>query len=182
MKQEMALVLALFLVVLQFIVWVAFGYGVFVYTQSVRLVLPAMALLFGIRFYSHFFWYLKGRRLLKLALLGVPHSTLDEISMTEKVAWFYSTMSLNKKKFGADMAVTTNYMYLYTGLLFPEDSIVKLAWDDIAQIRVASPVRAIIYFKNPTEIELTVPWQSSYESHVPKSVGFQKDTNYRYKN
>jgi len=182
MKKEKPLALALILVILQFIIWVAFGYGVFVYTQSVWLVLPAMALLFGIRFCTHIFWFLKGRRLLKQALWGVPHSKVNEISMTEKVTWFKSTISLNKKQFRVDMAVTTNYMYLYTGLLFPEDSIVKLAWRDIAQIRVASPVRAIIYFQNPTEVELTVPWQSSYESHVPKSVGFQKDTSYRYKN
>ena len=72
MKQEMALVLALFLVVLQFIVWVAFGYGVFVDTQSVWLVLPAMVLFFDVRFCSQIFWFLKGRRLLKQALWGVP--------------------------------------------------------------------------------------------------------------
>ena len=178
----MPLALALILVILQFIIWVAFGYGVFVYTQSVWLVLTAMALLFGIRFCTHIFWFLKGKRLLKLALWGVPHSRANEVSMTEKVDWFEGTISLNKRQFRVDMAVTTNYMYLYTGLLFPEDSIVKLAWNDIAQIRVASPVRAVIYFKTPTDVELTVPWKSSYEANVPQSVGFQKDGVYRYKN
>ena len=34
MKKEKPLVFALILVTLQFIIWVAFGYGVFVYTQS----------------------------------------------------------------------------------------------------------------------------------------------------
>lgn len=102
--------------------------------------------------------------------------------MTEEVSWFKGTISLKKRQFRVDMAVTANNMYLYTGLLFPKDSIVKLAWGDIAQIHVVSPVRAIIHFKSPTEVELTVPWQSSYEFYIPKTVGFQKDTSYRYKN
>ena len=182
MKKEKPLVLALILVTLQFIIWVAFGYGVFVYTQSLWLVLPAMVLLFCVRFCTHIFWFVKGRQLLKLALWEVPHSKVSEVSMTEEVSWFKGTISLKKRQFRVDMAVTANNMYLYTGLLFPKDSIVKLAWDDIAQIHVVSPVRATIYFNIPTEVELTVPWQSSYESYIPKTVGFQKDTSYRYKN
>ena len=181
MKKEKPLALALILVILQFIIWVAFGYGVFVYTQSVWLVLPAMALLFCIRFCTHIFWFLKGRRLLKQAIWGVPHNRFDEVSIPDKVTWLRGTISIYKKLFTGHTAATQDHLYIFTLLLFPK-GIIQLAWDDIAQIRVASPVRAIVYFKTPTEAELTVPWQSSYESHVPKSVGFQKDTSYRYKN
>jgi len=182
MTKEKHIALALFLVFLQFIIWIAFGYGVFVYTRSVWLVLLFMLLLFGGRFCTHIFWFLNGRRLLKKALWGLSYSQVNELSMTEDVIWSKGTISLNKRQFRAHTAVTKNFIYIYTGLLFPEDSIVKLVWCDIAQIRVASPVRAIIYFKTPTEVELTMPWKSSYEAYVPKSVGFQKDEVYRYKN
>ena len=77
--------------------------------------------------------------------------------------------------------VTDGYLYLITWLLLPRP-VLQLAWSDIAQIRVASPVRAIVYFKSHTKVELTVPWQSSYEAYVPKTVGYKKDTSYRYKN
>ena len=133
------------------------------------------------RFSSHIYFFIKCRRLLGQALWGVPYNRFDEVSIPDKVIWLRGTISLNKKLFGGDTAATQDHLYIFAMAFLPRE-IIQLAWDDIAQIRVASPVRAIIYFKTSTEVELTVPWQSSYESHVPKSVGFQKDTNYRYEN
>ena len=181
MKKEKPLVFALILVTLQFIIWVAFGYGVFVYTQSLWLVLPAMLLLFCVRFCTHIFWFVKGRQLLKLALLNVPYNRFDEVSIPDKVIWLRGTMSFYKKLFTGHTAVTQDYLYIFTMVFLPRE-IIQVAWDDIAQIRVVSPVRATIYFNIPTEVELAVPWQPSYESYIPKTVGFQKDTSYQYKN
>tara|TARA_B100000767_G_C19259792_1_gene326724 strand:- start:48 stop:470 length:423 start_codon:yes stop_codon:yes gene_type:complete len=133
------------------------------------------------RFSSHIYVFIKFKRLLIQALCGVPCNRFDEVSIPDKAIWLDGTISLNERFYPGASFVTDGYMYLITMLLLPEE-VIQLAWCDIAQIRVASPVRAIVYFKTSTEVELTVPWQSSYESHVPKSVGFQKDTNYRYKN
>ena len=134
-----------------------------------------MLLLFCVRFSTHFYWLFKCKRLLRQALRGVQHHRFYEMDIPDKVVWLEGHLSLGKPLFKADTAVNHNYLYIFTLLLFPK-VIIQLAWRDIAQIRVASSVSAIIYFKTPTEIELTVPWQSSYESYVPKSIGFQKDT------
>ena len=178
-KKPFALVLIL--LILQLLILLAFGYWVFLYTGSIAITLLAMVALTLVRFCSHIFLFFKCRRLLKQALCGVSYSRFDEISVPDKVTWLKGTISLDKKLFGGDTAVTKDYLYIMAMAFLPRE-IVQFEWDSIAQIRVASPVRAIIYFKTPTEVELTVPWQSSYETYIPKSVGFQKDSSYRYKN
>ena len=143
-------------------------------------VLSILALIL-LRFSTHISLFIKCKRLLMQALCGVPYSRFDEVSIPDKSIWLDGTISLNKRFFQGGSSVTDDCLYLITWLLLPRP-VIRLAWCDIAQIRVVSPVRAIIYFKTPTEVELTVPWQSSYETYIPKSVGFQKDEVYRHKN
>ena len=169
------------ILIFSLVVWFAFGYYIFTRTSSIWLSLLAMLLLFCVRFSSHFYSLFKGKRLLRQALRGVQHHRFYEMDIPDKVIWLQGHLSLGEPSFKAGTAVNHNYLYIFTLLTFPK-VIIQISWDDIAQIRATSPVRAMLYFKTPTEVELTVPWQSSYESHVPKSVGFQKDTNYRYKN
>lgn len=181
MVRKKPFVLLLILLVLQLIILLAFGFWVFLHTKSIAITLLAIVALTLVRFCSHIFLFFKCRRLLKRAMSGVSYNRFDEVSIPVKVTWLNGTISLNKKLFGGNTAVTQDSLYIMTMAFLPRE-IIQLAWDDIAQIRVASPVRAIIYFKTPTEVELTIPWKSSYEAYVPKSVGFQKDEVYRYKN
>ena len=134
-----------------------------------------------IRFSTHISMFITCKNLLMKALCGVPFNRFDEVSIPDKAIWLDGTISLNERFFQGASSVTNDCLYLITWLLLPKP-VIQFAWQDISQIRVVSPVRALVYFKAPTQVELTVPWQSSYESHVPKSVGFQKDTSYRYKN
>jgi len=181
MIKQKPFALVLILLILQLLILFAFGYWIFAYIESIIITMLSMLALTLIRFSSHIYAFIKCKRLLIQALFGVPYNRFDEVSIPDKAIWLDGTISFNERCYQGASSVTDGYVYIITLLLLPRP-VIQLAWHDIAQIRIASPVRAIIYFKTPTEVELTVPWQSSYESHVPKAVGFQKDTSYRYTN
>ena len=181
MRQKKPLWLLVAIFIGSLTLWIAFGYYIFTRTSSIWWSLLAMIVLFCVRFSSHFFSLLKGKFLLSHALRGVKYNRFYEMDIPDKVIWFEGYLSFVKPLFKGDTAVNHKYLYIFTLITFPK-VITQISWDEIAQIRVVSPVRAIIYFKTPTDVELTVPWKSSYEAYVPKSVGFQKDEVYRYRN
>jgi hypothetical protein len=181
MIRKKPFILIVVLLILQLLILCTFGYWVFSSTESIIITILSMLVLTTLRFSTHISLFIKCKRLLMKALCGVPYNRFDEVSIPDKATWLDGTISLNKRFFQGGSFVTDGYLYLITWLLLPRP-VLQLAWSDIAQIRVASPVRAIVYFKSHTKVELTVPWQSSYEAYVPKTVGYKKDTSYRYKN
>lgn len=181
MRQKKPFWLLVTIMIASLSLWIAFGYYIFTLTSSMWWSLLAMIVLFCVRFSSHFFSLFKGKFLLAQALRGVNQNRFYEMDIPDNVIWFEGHFALGNKLFKGDTAVTSDFLYIFTLLSFPR-VVIQFSWNDIAQVRVVSPVRAIIYFKTPTDVELTVPWKSSYEVFVPQSVGFQKDEVYRYKN